>query len=300
LFREDAILHKQTDMPTKSAKDKLKVSLKRTPRSLGKKFERLNAIVELLRTDCPWDKKQTAASLKPLMLEEVYETAEAIDAGDDAELRKELGDVTMHIIFHAIIAREQKKFTLETVLDGVAEKLIFRHPHIFANVKVKNDTEVKSNWEKLKLTERGGGKSERKTVLGGVPVAMPQLVRAYRMQEKASGVGFDWPKNSQGQKAVFEKVREEISELEAAAKSKRKADIEDEFGDLLFSLVNASRFIGVSPEDALRKANAKFKRRFEHIEATLHNQKKLWSDVTLGELDEIWNVAKQKEKKKEP
>ncbi|MFN3561347.1 MAG: nucleoside triphosphate pyrophosphohydrolase [Chloroherpetonaceae bacterium] len=255
------------------------------PKATGEKFERLVEIVSLLRTDCPWDRKQTPDSLVHLTLEEVYEMIHAVDAKDEQELKKELGDILLHICFQSILAAERKAFTIDDVLDAIAEKLIFRHPHVFGSEIARDESAVKVNWEKLKMKEG------RKSVLDGVPRAMPELLRAYRVQEKAAGVAFDW-KHADG---VWEKLNEELSELRRAKTQKAR---EEELGDVLFTLVNLSRFLKVNPEDALRKMTEKFSRRFQAVEAAVQKSGKSWSDFSMEELDEFWEQAKKQEKKR--
>jgi len=252
------------------------------PKTTGEKFERLKEIVALLRTDCAWDRKQTPDSLVHLTLEEVYEMIHAVDSRDEEELKKELGDILLHICFQSVLAAERKAFTIDDVLDAIATKLIFRHPHVFGQDVAKDESAVKANWEKLKMKEG------RKSVLDGVPRAMPELLRAYRVQEKAAGVGFDW-KTDEG---VWEKLNEELSELRRAKTPKAR---EEELGDVLFTLVNLSRFLKVNPEDALRKMTEKFTRRFQAVEALVQKSGKLWSDFTVEELDEFWEKAKRQE-----
>lgn len=249
------------------------------PDTLGEKFERLYRIVELLRVECPWDRAQTPDSLVHLTLEEVYEMIHAIDTKDEKELRKELGDLLLHICFQAVLAKERSAFEMADILDAIAEKLIFRHPHVFGSEQVQSASDVSRNWEKLKMQEG------RQSVLEGVPKAMPELLRAYRVQEKAAGVGFDWSNPSD----VLQKLREELNELCAAATS---VEQEEEMGDILFSLVNYCRFIKVNPEDALRKATEKFIRRFRFVEAQVLQSGKAWSEFSLAELDKFWNDAK--------
>jgi XTP/dITP diphosphohydrolase len=253
------------------------------PQTLGEKFERLYQIVEMLRTECPWDKAQTPDSLVHLTLEEVYEMIHAIDTKDDQELKKELGDLILHLCFQAVLAKERCAFDMADVLDAIAEKLIFRHPHVFGSEHAETAHDVSKNWEKLKMKEG------RKSVLEGVPKAMPELLRAYRVQEKSAGVGFDW----QHRDEVIKKLQEEIEELHAATSPEEK---EEELGDIFFSLVNYSRFIKVNPEDALRKTTEKFIRRFRFVEEQVLRQGKTWSECSLAELDELWNAAKAQEK----
>lgn len=253
------------------------------PRTTGEKFERLVEIVALLRTDCPWDKKQTPDSLVHLTLEEVYEMIHAVDSKDDKELKKELGDILLHICFQSVLAAERRAFTIDDVLDAIAEKLIFRHPHVFGDDIARDESTVKANWEKLKMKEG------RKSVLDGVPRAMPELLRAYRVQEKAAGVAFDW----QTIEGVWEKLDEELSELRRAKTAKAR---EEELGDVLFTLVNLSRFLKVNPEDALRKMTEKFSSRFQAVEAAVHKSGKSWSDFTMEELNVLWENAKKQQR----
>ncbi len=247
-------------------------------------FERLLNIMDDLRKGCPWDKKQTMESLRYLTIEETYELSDAIIKGDDQEIKKELGDLMLHLVFYAKIGYERQSFDITDVLNGICEKLIHRHPHIYSDVVVANDDEVKANWEKIKLTEKNGNK----TVLAGVPKSLPAMVKACRIQEKARGVGFDWENSTQ----VFEKVEEEIREFKEALSQNNKTEIEAEFGDLLFSLVNFSRFIDVNPEDALERTNVKFIERFLYIEEKAKELGKSVQDLTLGEMDFYWNEYK--------
>lgn len=243
-------------------------------------FERLLNIMDDLRAQCPWDKEQTMESLRHLTIEETYELSDAILNNDLNEVKKELGDLMLHLVFYSKIGEEKNAFTVTEVLNGVCEKLISRHPHIYGDVKVNDAEEVKQNWEQLKLKE--GNKS----VLSGVPNSMPSLVKAMRMQDKAAQVGFDWPDKS----LVWDKVEEELQEFkEAEGKEK-----EGEFGDLLFSLVNYARWLKINPDDALESTNKKFKHRFECIEAEAKLQGKLLTDMSLEEMDAIWDKAKSK------
>lgn len=250
-------------------------------------FGRLLKIMDELRAQCPWDKSQTIDSLRYLTIEETYELSDAILEKDINGVKKELGDLMLHLVFYSKIASETGDFDIADVLNGICEKLINRHPHIYSDVEVADAEEVKSNWEKIKLTEKG-----RKSVLEGVPNALPAVVKAYRMQEKARGVGFDWENPSQ----VWEKVMEEMQELrfEVENGSEHKK-IEGEFGDLLFALINYARFIGVNPEDALEKTNRKFLYRFNYLEENAKNDGKNLHDMTLAEMDEYWNRAKKTE-----
>ena len=251
-------------------------------------FERLLTIMDELREKCPWDQKQTMQTLRHLTIEEVYELSDAILDGDLNEVKKELGDLMLHIAFYAKIGSETNDFNITDVLNGIAEKLISRHPHIYGDVIVENEEDVKRNWEQLKLKE--GNKS----VLGGVPSSLPALIKASRIQEKAKGVGFDWEDKSQ----VWEKVEEELGEFKAEYNDKMPSEIdmekaEAEFGDLLFSLVNYARFIKINPEDALEKTNKKFIHRFKYLENKALEMGKPLKDMTLAEMDVFWNEAKK-------
>jgi tetrapyrrole methylase family protein/MazG family protein len=246
-------------------------------------IENFVKIVRRLRKDCPWDREQTHKSIRHSLIEETYEVIEAIDQNDADELKKELGDLLLHIVLHAVMAEEEKSFTLGDVIDSISEKMIRRHPHVFGNIAVKDSHEVKKNWEHIKLTEG------RKSVIDGVPKEMPALLRALRIQEKASKVGFDWKKK----RDVWKKVDEEINELAGAERSKNHIHIEEEFGDLLFSLVNYSRFIGVNPEFALKESINKFSKRFHHIEKELQRLGKRIGAVSMKEMDEIWDAKKK-------
>lgn len=246
-------------------------------------FERLLGIMDELRDKCPWDKKQTIESIRHLTIEETYELSDAILENDLDKIKKELGDLLLHIVFYSRIASETKAFTIAGVCNSLCEKLIHRHPHIYGDVKVKDEHEVKSNWEKLKLKE---GKEKNKSALGGVPNSLPAIIKAYRIQEKARGVGFDWEKPEQ----VLDKVQEELFELKAEVK--QKGNIEEEFGDLLFSLINYARFINVNPEDALEKTNRKFIKRFQYLETESAKDGKTLSEMSLAEMDVYWNKAK--------
>lgn len=250
-------------------------------------FQRLLAVLHTLRTECPWDKKQTMETLRHLTIEETYELSDAILEGDQQEIKKELGDVMMHLVFYARIAEEQGEFTIVDVLNGVCDKLISRHPHIYGDIEVEDEAEVKRNWEKLKLKE--GNKS----VLGGVPKGLPSLVKASRIQEKARGVGFDWDDKTQ----VWAKVEEELEEFknEFNVVDNTAIDVEkaeSEFGDLLFSLINYARFININPENALEKTNKKFIKRFQYLEEKARENGKALQDMTLAEMDVYWNEAK--------
>jgi MazG family protein len=248
------------------------------------------AIVRQLRRDCPWDREQTHESVKHLMIEEAYEALEAIDRGDHDEMKKELGDLLLHVAFHSVIAEGEGTFRMQEVIEAETEKLVRRHPHVFGDVAVSGVSEVLQNWEQIKRKE-----GVRKSVLEGVPGHLPALLRAYRMQEKAAGVGFDFPEAA----GAWEKVREEMLEfrdhVEAGSSA---AEVEGEFGDLLFALVNYARFAGVNPENALRRSNDKFHRRFLHVEARLAEQGKDFSQSDLQEMDSYWDEAKAQEREK--
>lgn len=249
-------------------------------------FERLLTIMDELRAKCPWDKKQTLESLRHLTIEEVYELGDAILDGDMEEIKKEIGDLLLHMTFYAKIASETGAFDIADSLNSICDKLIHRHPHIYGDVEVADEEEVKSNWEKIKL---GEGK---KSVLEGVPKSLPAMVKAQRIQDKARGVGFDWDNEHQ----VWDKVNEELQEFKIEAdKSDNQKNIEAEFGDLLFSLINFARFKGINPEDALEKTNKKFIRRFQYLETESEKDGKTMGEMTLEEMDFYWNRAKRKE-----
>ncbi|ATA70065.1 nucleoside triphosphate pyrophosphohydrolase [Capnocytophaga sputigena] len=245
-------------------------------------FERLLNIMDDLRAKCPWDKKQTMESLRHLTIEETYELGDAILNNDLQEVKKELGDLLLHIVFYAKIGSETNSFNIADVANGVCEKLIERHPHIYGDVQVNNEEDVKRNWEKIKLKE--GNKS----VLGGVPKSLPALVKATRIQDKAAGVGFDWDNIDD----VFAKIKEEIDELHAEVKAQKQSNIESEFGDVLFSLINYARFLKVNPEDALERTNRKFIARFQYLEEKATAQGKSLKDMTLQEMETYWQEAK--------
>jgi XTP/dITP diphosphohydrolase len=246
-------------------------------------FERLVNIMNDLRMKCPWDKKQTIQTLRPMTIEETYELADAITKEDWNGIKEELGDVLLHIVFYARIAAEQDKFTLNDVLETICDKLIVRHPHIYGDVVVNDDEDVKKNWEKIKLKE---GKS---SVLSGVPVALPAIVKATRIQEKAKQVGFEWKKKED----VWLKVEEEITELQDAVKQDKEKETEEEFGDVLFSLVNYARFLNIDAENALEQTNKKFIHRFTKLESVAKEQGKNLYDMSLEEMDAIWNIVKK-------
>ncbi|TVR81541.1 MAG: nucleoside triphosphate pyrophosphohydrolase [Chitinophagaceae bacterium] len=250
-------------------------------------FEKLLIIMDELREKCPWDKKQTMETLRPLSIEELYELSDAIINNDLPGVKEELGDLMLHIVFYAKIAQEEKAFNITEVLNEISEKLVRRHPHVYGETRVENEEDVKKNWEKLKLLE---GKT---SVLSGVPQSLPSLIKAQRIQEKAAKVGFEWDKTEQ----VWEKVKEEIDELEEARKENAGVEkLEEEFGDILFALVNYARFIGVDPDNALTKTNKKFIRRFSYIEKEAENSGLNLNDMTLDQMDNLWNEAKKLKK----
>ncbi|MBC7935456.1 MAG: nucleoside triphosphate pyrophosphohydrolase [Rhizobacter sp.] len=246
-------------------------------------FLRLIQIMDELREKCPWDKKQTIETLRQLTIEETYELTDAITGKDWKGIKEELGDLLLHIVFYAKIGEEKNEFTLEEVINGVCEKLIVRHPHIYGDVKVDNEEDVKQNWEKIKLRE---GKT---SVLGGVPKSLPALVKAIRLQEKSKTVGFEWDNTSQ----VWDKVKEEMTELEEAVASGEKDKMEDEMGDVLFSLVNFARFLQVDAENALERTNKKFIERFTGMEKAAAEENKMLHDMSLEEMDALWNKMKR-------
>jgi MazG family protein len=259
-------------------------------------FQRLLDIMDDLREKCPWDKKQTIESLRYLTIEETYELSDAILDKKYNDIKKELGDLVLHIVFYAKIASEEKHFDIKDVLDALCEKLINRHPHIYGDVKAENEEDVKRNWEQLKLKEKGGNT----TVLAGVPKTMPALVKSMRIQEKARSAGFDWEKKEQ----VWEKVEEELAEFKAefnigATAQIDKARAQDEFGDLLFSLINYARFLDINPEDALEHTNRKFTKRFNFVEESAAREGKQLNEMTLAEMDIYWEEAKQAFKENE-
>lgn len=250
-----------------------------------REFKRLLEIMDELRAKCPWDKKQTYDSLRHLTIEETYELADAIIEKSSSDIKKELGDLMLHIVFYAKIGSEKGEFDIADVLKGINEKLINRHPHIYSDVQADTDDQVKSNWEKIKLKEGHG------SVLEGVPNSLPAMVKAYRIQDKARGVGFDWEKPEQ----VWEKVIEELNELKKEVETGGGIDrIEDELGDLFFALVNYSRFVDANPETALERTNKKFIKRFRYLEENARKQGKTLHNMTLAEMDVFWNEAKEK------
>tara|TARA_R110000787_G_scaffold271939_6_gene379265 strand:+ start:13335 stop:14114 length:780 start_codon:yes stop_codon:yes gene_type:complete len=246
-------------------------------------FDRLLDIMDELREKCPWDKKQTLESLRHLTIEETYELADAILENDLEEIKKELGDVLLHIVFYAKIGSEKKAFDIADVANSISDKLIDRHPHIYGDVIVKNEKEVQQNWEKLKLKEG------KESVLEGVPKNLPALVKANRIQDKVAGIGFDWEEPQQ----VWEKVQEELTELNEEIKKGNKENIESEFGDVLFSMINYARFIDVNPENALEKTNKKFINRFQYLEKAAKKEGKKLADMSLAEMDVFWNESKK-------
>ena len=252
-------------------------------------FDRLLTIVDELRENCPWDKKQTMESLRHLTIEETYELSDAILEGDLEEVKEELGDLMLHLTFYARLAAEKKAFDMASVLNGICDKLIRRHPHIYGDTLAEDEATVKANWEQIKLKEKGNT-----SVLGGVPRSLPALVKAMRIQEKASGVGFDWENGNQ----VWDKVEEEIKEFKAETQvetvnSQRK---NEEFGDVLFSLINYARFQDINPEEALERTNKKFIKRFQYLERASKREGKSLAEMTLSEMDIYWEEAKKNEK----
>jgi MazG family protein len=246
-------------------------------------FMRLVGIMDDLREKCPWDKKQTEQTLRPLTIEETYELADAITEKDWKGIKEELGDLMLHLVFYAKIGAEQQQFTLEEAIHGVCDKLIHRHPHIYGDVVVNDEEDVKQNWEKLKLKEG------KRSVLSGVPVSLPAVVKATRLQEKAKQVGFEWDNRDQ----VWDKVSEETQELHEAVAANEPDKIEEEFGDLLFSLINYARFLQIDAENALEKTNKKFISRFTRMEQAASQKGKALADMTLAEMDAIWNEIKK-------
>jgi MazG family protein len=247
-----------------------------------KAFDRLLTIMDQLRAQCPWDKKQTMQSLRHLTIEETYELGDAILDNDLKEIKGELGDLLLHIVFYAKIGSETNDFDIADVANTICEKLIHRHPHIYSDVKVKDEAEVKQNWEKLKLKEG------KKSVLEGVPKSLPALVKANRIQDKVAGVGFDWEESHQ----VWEKVEEEIKEFKTEVAHGNNDAIESEFGDVLFSMINYARFLKINPENALEKTNKKFTKRFQYLENKAKALNKSLSEMTLAEMDVFWEEAK--------
>ncbi|MBE6305659.1 MAG: nucleoside triphosphate pyrophosphohydrolase [Bacteroidales bacterium] len=258
--------------------------------SRQEKIEALGRVIDVLerlRVECPWDRVQTNLSLRPNTIEEVYELADALMADDDTNIRKELGDVLLHVLFYSKIGEEKGAFDIVDVCDALNSKLIFRHPHVFGQVQADDAETVVKNWEQLKLKEKGGNK----TVLAGVPATLPALVKAFRIQEKASHVGFDWDKPEE----VWDKVKEELSEFESEAKNMNADKMEEEMGDVFFALVNAARLYGITPENALERTNRKFTRRFNYLEQKVNESGRNLKDLTLREMDAIWEEAKLSE-----
>lgn len=253
-------------------------------------FGRMLDVLDELRVKCPWDAKQTNESLRPNTIEETFELAEALSLNDPENIKKELGDVLLHIAFYAKIGQEKGQFDIADVCNALTDKLIFRHPHVFGETKVNGTDEVLSNWEQLKLKEKGGNK----TVLGGVPSALPALIKANRIQEKVRNVGFDWEEPSQ----VWDKVNEEISEVKSEIEAADRDAMEAEFGDLLFAVVNAARLYGVNPENALERTNKKFIARFNYLENACHERGLDLKKMSLAEMDTIWEEAKKNLKNK--
>ncbi len=251
----------------------------------GKEFEKLLGILNTLRENCPWDKKQTYESLRKLTIEEVYELADAISSQSDEGIKNELGDMMLHIVFYARIGSEKGTFTMADVLRGINEKLVYRHPHVFGEVTVSGASEVEENWERLKIKENNG----YKPVLSGVPSSLPAIVKANRIQEKVRGVGFDWERREQ----IWDKVIEEITELKNEIDLDNKEKIESELGDVMFSLINASRLYEIDPESALEKTNRKFINRFNYLEKETLEKGKSLHDMSLDEMNVIWEDAKK-------
>ncbi len=249
----------------------------------GEKFENLMKIMYRLRKECPWDQEQTHESIKSASLEEVYELIEAIDEKNYEEIKAELGDILLHIVFHSVIAEEENNFTINDVIDSISEKLVRRHPHVFGDVNVKDSSEIMKNWEMIKLSEG------RNSVLEGVPKQLPGLHRAFRLQEKASKVGFDWDKKE----LAWDKFEEEIGEFQSIEKSNDKNEIEKEAGDVIFAFVNYLRFLGINPENALRLTNEKFIKRFNFIEDKLKKKGTEIGNSNLEEMDKYWEESKK-------
>jgi XTP/dITP diphosphohydrolase len=249
-------------------------------------FGRLLDVLDRLRVDCPWDRKQTNESLRENTIEETFELCEALINNDQVNIKKELGDVLLHIVFYAKIGEEKGQFDIKDVCDALCDKLIYRHPHVFGNVQADTSAKVEQNWEQLKLKEKGGNK----TVLAGVPSSLPSIVKAHRIQDKARNVGFDWEQRED----VWDKVAEEFGELKAEIAKMDQDKMEGEFGDLFFSLINAARLYKINPDNALERTNQKFIRRFNYLESRVNEQGKSIKDLTLEELDRYWNEAKSK------
>ncbi|MDO5570029.1 MAG: nucleoside triphosphate pyrophosphohydrolase [Bacteroidales bacterium] len=248
-------------------------------------FGKLLDVLDELREKCPWDKKQTNESLRSNTIEETYELCAAIISDNDKEIEKELGDVLLHIVFYSKIGEEKNKFDIADVCNSLCEKLIFRHPHVFGNVSAENSTEVEKNWEQIKLKEKDGNK----TILAGVPVSLPSVVKAHRIQDKARNAGFDWKLKED----VWDKVAEEFNELKVEIDSYDKDKMESEFGDLFFSIINAARLYKINPDNALERTNQKFIRRFNYVERKAKENNMILKDMTLQQMDEFWNEAKK-------
>lgn len=255
------------------------------PAGLAEWFVAFYELVIILRKECPWDRKQTHESISHLLVEEAYETLDAIAHGDDKEFSKELGDLLLHVVMHGVMAEQRGAFTMQNVIERVFEKLVHRHPHVFGDIKAENDKDVKQRWEEMKMKEG------RTSVLEGVPASMPALLRAQRIQEKAAGVGFDWSDKNE----MWKKVEEEFTELHEAITEQNTAKIKEEFGDVFFALVNAARFEDIVAEESVQLTNSKFTRRFAYIEQKAGEHGKNLRDMTLGEMDEWWNEAKKME-----
>ena len=249
-------------------------------------FGRLLDILDELRVKCPWDRKQTNESLRTNTIEETYELSDALMREDNNEIKKELGDLLLHVVFYAKIGDEKQAFDIKDVCDSLCEKLIYRHPHVFGDTEANTSQKVEQNWEQLKLKEKGGNK----TVLAGVPNALPALIKAHRIQDKARNVGFDWEKREQ----VWDKVQEEFNELKQEIDNMDPDKMEAEFGDLFFSLINAARLYKINPDNALERTNQKFIRRFNYLEAHTISQGRSLKEMTLEEMDQLWEEAKQK------
>ncbi len=249
-------------------------------------FERLLDIMDELREKCPWDKKQTLESLRHLTIEETYELSDAILTGDLEEVKKEIGDILLHLVFYSRIGEEKEAFNIIDVINSLSDKLIFRHPHIYGDVEVADEQEVKANWEKLKLKEKEG---KNASVLEGVPLSLPALVKAYRIQDKVKGVGFDWENSEQ----VWAKVEEELGEFQHELNIGDMKAAEGEFGDLLFALINYARHVNINPEDALSRTNIKFIKRFQHMEMLIAKEGKDWDAMNLEQMDVYWEMAKK-------
>lgn len=260
--------------------------------SRQEKLEALGRIIDTLdrlRVECPWDRKQTNESLRPNTIEETYELCEALLNNDNDNIKKELGDVLLHVLFYSKIGEEKDAFDIASVADALNKKLIFRHPHVFGSVDVSDAHQVELNWEQIKLKEKAGNK----TVLAGVPKSLPALIKSYRIQEKAANVGFDWEERSQ----IWDKVREEINEFGTEIESSDSDRMEEEFGDLMFSLINVARRYKINPENALERTNQKFIRRFNYVEQSAKSAGKALKDMTLQEMDRYWDEAKRMERK---